>query len=375
MKSSVKKILAIEILVLLVIISNFFVPYLFDKYRYLVFFLGIGVLIYFLTGIDIDKTPNEKPIFKKTLFYVMLYFILIYLLGLFIGYAKTIYSWSFTNLVKNIIPAITIIIVCEVLRYQFIRKSNNNKIVIILSYLIFVTLDVVLAFNTYDLSIKDDLYEFIGLIIMGSLIKNVLMTIYDIKSDFYNSIAYRILTEIYVFIIPIIPDLGPYVNSVLLIVLPTVLSVVVFSYKNKEQDKPKNKRKRNIIFTIVVFILLLLVGLNSGFFKYQSLVIGSNSMKNYLSKGDVVILKKLDSKERKKLKEGDVIVFKYEKKLIAHRINKIVKRDERDFYITKGDNNERVDEGAIDGKNVLGIVKIKIKSIGLPSIWLNELFS
>ncbi|MBQ3474764.1 MAG: signal peptidase I [Bacilli bacterium] len=375
MKSSVKKILAIEILVLLVIISNFFVPYLFDKYRYLVFFLGIGVLIYFLTGIDIDKTPNEKPIFKKTLFYIMLYFILIYLLGLFIGYAKTIYSWSFTNLVKNIIPAITIIIVCEVLRYQFIRKSNNNKIVIILSYLIFVTLDVVLAFNTYDLSIKDDLYEFIGLIIMGSLIKNVLMTIYDIKSDFYNSIAYRILTEIYVFIIPIIPDLGPYVNSVLLIVLPTVLSVVVFSYKNKEQDKPKNKRKRNIIFTIVVFILLLLVGLNSGFFKYQSLVIGSNSMKNYLSKGDVVILKKLDSKERKKLKEGDVIVFKYEKKLIAHRINKIVKRDERDFYITKGDNNERVDEGAIDGKNVLGIVKIKIKSIGLPSIWLNELFS
>ena len=375
MKSSVKKILAIEILVLLVIISNFFVPYLFDKYRYLVFFLGIGVLIYFLTGIDIDKTPNEKPIFKKTLFYIMLYFILIYLLGLFICYAKTIYSWSFTNLVKNIIPAITIIIVCEVLRYQFIRKSNNNKIVIILSYLIFVTLDVVLAFNTYDLSIKDDLYEFIGLIIMGSLIKNVLMTIYDIKSDFYNSIAYRILTEIYVFIIPIIPDLGPYVNSVLLIVLPTVLSVVVFSYKNKEQDKPKNKRKRNIIFTIVVFILLLLVGLNSGFFKYQSLVIGSNSMKNYLSKGDVVILKKLDSKERKKLKEGDVIVFKYEKKLIAHRINKIVKRDERDFYITKGDNNERVDEGAIDGKNVLGIVKIKIKSIGLPSIWLNELFS
>ena len=112
MKSSVKKILAIEILVLLVIISNFFVPYLFDKYRYLVFFLGIGVLIYFLTGIDIDKTPNEKPIFKKTLFYIMLYFILIYLLGLFIGYAKTIYSWSFTNLVKNIIPAITIIIVC-----------------------------------------------------------------------------------------------------------------------------------------------------------------------------------------------------------------------------------------------------------------------
>ena len=375
MKNSVKKILAIEILVLLVIISNFFVPYLFDKYRYLVFFLGIGVLIYFLTGIDIDKTPNEKPIFKKTLFYVMLYFILIYILGLFIGYAKTIYSWSFTNLVKNIIPAITIIIVCEVLRYQFIRKSNNNKIVIILSYLIFVTLDVALAFNTYDLSIKDDLYEFIGLIIMGTLIKNVLMTIYDIKSDFYNSIAYRILTEVYVFIIPIIPDLGPYVNSVLLIVLPTVLSVVVFSYKNKEQDKPKNKRKRNIIFTIVVFILLLLVGLNSGFFKYQSLVIGSNSMKNYLSKGDVVILKKLDSKERKKLKEGDVIVFKYEKKLIAHRINKIVKRDERDFYVTKGDNNEKVDEGAVDGKNVLGIVRLKIKSIGLPSIWLNELFS
>ena len=68
MKNSVKKVLAIEIFVLLVIISNFFVPYLFDKYRYLVFFLGIGVLMYFLTGLDVEKTPNERPIFKKTMF-------------------------------------------------------------------------------------------------------------------------------------------------------------------------------------------------------------------------------------------------------------------------------------------------------------------
>ena len=210
---------------------------------------------------------------------------------------------------------------------------------------------------------------------MGSIIKNVLMTIYDTKSDCYNSIAYRIITESYVYIVPIIPDLGPYVNSVMLIVLPTVLSVVVFSYKNKEMDKPKNRKKRNIIFTIVVAVLLLLVGLNSGFFKYQSLVIGSNSMKNYMSKGDVVIIKKLDSNERKELKVGDIIAFKYDKKIVAHRINEIVKRDERDYYITKGDNNKEVDAGAIDGKNIIGVVTVRIKSIGLPSIWLNELFS
>lgn len=375
MKTSVKKILVVEIFVLLVIISSFFFPYLFDKYRFLVFFLGIGALLYFLTGLDIEKTPNEKPIFKKTLFYLLLYFLLIYILGLYIGFTKTVYTWSFTNLVKNITPTITIAVVCELIRYQFIKKSNNNKIAIILSYVIFLILDIALAFRNYDLSIKDELYEFLGLVVMGSIIKNVLMTIYDMKGDCYNAMAYRIITETYIYLVPIVPDLGPYVNSVLLIILPTILSIVTFNYKNKELEKPKNKKKRNIIFSIVVLVLLLLVGLNSGFFKYQSLVIGSNSMKDYLSKGDVVIIKKLDSKERQSLKEGDVIVFRYEKKIVAHRINKIVKRDERDYYITKGDNNKTVDAGAIDGKNVIGIVTLKIKSIGLPSVWLSELFS
>lgn len=374
MKDSIKKLLFIEIFMIIVVISTFFQPVLFKDYRYLIFLTIMGFVSYFFIGIDTTRMPDSKKILKNTAIVLLLYFFISYFLGFFIGFSKTIYSFGFTNLVKNIIPTITIIVVCELLRYQLIKKSNNNKLVIVLSFLIFVMLDMSIGLHNYNLSVKDELYEFIGIISLGSIAKNILMTTYAIRGDYFDAFVYRFVMELYIFIVPVIPGFSIYIDSILGIIVPVITCFVIINMKEKTIIKPKNRRRNNIIFFTVLFTLSFLVLLNSGFFKYQTIVIGSNSMKPKIAKGDVVLVERLNDKEKKELKVGDILIFKNQNKIISHRIYNIIERNNERYYVTKGDYNEKPDAGATDNKNVIGVVRLRFKKIGLISVWLNELF-
>ena len=134
MKSSTKKAILILLFMLIVNISNFFIPVLFEHYRYLIYLVLCGIIVNYLIGISVDTSINRQKILKNMSIYLMLYFFISFLSGLFIGFNKTIYSYTLSNLVKNVLPTITIIVVSEVLRYQFIKKTNNDKRVIALSF-------------------------------------------------------------------------------------------------------------------------------------------------------------------------------------------------------------------------------------------------
>ena len=375
MKTSVKKILTIEIIMLITILSGFFVPYLFENERYVIFLLIVGIATYFAVGLDFSRHRKEKDALKTVLICLLIFFMLSYLAGLFIGFNRTIYSFGLTNLSNNIAPTIVLIFLTEILRYQFIKKSNKNKIVVILSAIIFTGIDICIANTYYNLAVQNQLYEFVGLIIMCGITKNILMTVMALRYDYVVPITYRLVMDLYEFLIPIIPGFGPYVKSVIMIVYPIILTFLM--YKGDKifvKEKPEQKTKHNVAFIIVTVILLILVALNSGFFKYQTLVVGSNSMKPYISRGDVVLVDKIYTEEHKNLKKGDILAFKQHSKIIVHRIYKIIQRGDNVYFVTKGDNNNQADQGIIEPGDVVGKVLLKVKKIGLPSIWLNDLF-
>jgi signal peptidase len=181
--------------------------------------------------------------------------------------------------------------------------------------------------------------------------------------------------EGYIFIVPFTPRLGPYVTAVLAILLPVICAFVLYSTIKKDKlDKPPKSRRKNIIAAIIVFIVVIVVMSNSGFFKYQNMTIGSNSMKPYMSKGDIIILEKLKGKELKELKKDDILVFRYNTKIIAHRIYEVIDNGSEIMYRTKGDANDQVDNTLIREGDVIGVLRYRIRYIGLPSIWIQELF-
>lgn len=375
MKTSHKKVLLILLIIALVSAANFFFPVIFNNNKHLILIGFVLGILYFLLGINLKRNANDKKVLRNILIYVLIYYLFIYLLGLITGFVRTIYNYNLTNLIYNIIPSILTIIGVELIRGELIHKSNKSKLINILSCITFVLFEISLSFNGYNLTYKDSIYQFIGLTVIVSISRNILMTIIHSKTDYIPAIVYRLLMETAMFILLIQPDLGPYLNSVGLILLPGLIGIMILNMNKTIKDSPEKTKKNNRFYLALVCILLILVLLNSGLIKYQTLVIGSNSMKNFMEKGDVVLIEHLEKDERYNVKVGEILVYKYDGKIICHRVTKRLERSEQIYYKTKGDNNEKEDAIIISRDQVIGKILLRVKYIGLPSVWLSELFN
>ena len=375
MKSSVKKCLLIEILLGLSALFNFIFPSLFNHDKHIIF-LCLALLITFLSlGIDIRRNGNDKAIIRNILIYIFVYYIIIYLGGLFIGFARTIYSFTISNLINNILPTLATIVITELIRHELINKSNKNRIVLTTSCIMFIIFEASYNFAAYNMAIKDEIYKYIGLIIIASITKNILMTVLNMRTDALPGIIYRVILEELIYVVIIVPNLGPYLESVALIILPVFVAIMIINTEKKKIiEKPKDKKRTNKLYIVITAVLVLLVLINAGVLKYQSMVIGSDSMKDYMEKGDVILLERLKGNEKKELHKGEILVFRYDNKIISHRITKVIKRGSNVYYKTKGDNNDQEDNTVIEEEKVIGKVVVRIKYIGLPSVWLSELF-
>lgn len=372
MKKSLKQLLTIQIFMLLVIITGFFYGSIFENNLEVLFLLVSFIALYSVFKIDLKNDYKYKQILKIVITCLLFYFVFIYVAGLFTGFAKTIYTFNFNNFIYNIIPTIIYIILMECIRTIYINKSNNNKIIIILSCIIFILYDSFSKYYLYDFKVSDELYEYIGLIVLTSIARNIFLTILCSKSNVINCVIYRIITEIYIFLVPIVPNFGPYINSVLEIALPLIIGLILIRPPIRILSSPKKSKYSRTLSIVITAILLLIVLLNSGFIKYQMFVIGSNSMNTYIYRGDVIIARRTNNKEIKNIKKGEILVFRYNNKIISHRVYKIIKRDNKLYFKTKGDNNDQVDDNIVKEKDIIGTVSFRIKYIGLPSIWLRE---
>ena len=149
---------------------------------------------------------------------------------------------------------------------------------------------------------------------------------------------------------------------------------LIYKFYKKEKDEQivqENNKKRMINLIIPSLIVVFLVYITSGYFHYHAIVIASGSMTPNIQKGDVVIIEKVDNK--KTIKEGQVLAYKYGNIIIVHRIVKKVQIDQDVYYYTKGDANNDVDNYKIEESQVIGVVNVKIPYIGYPTIWIKEL--
>ena len=141
MKKSFKQLLTIQIFMLLVIITGFFSGTVFKSDLKVLFLFISFIALYSVFKLDIKNDYKYKKILKTVIICLLFYFIFIYISGLFTGFARTIYTFGFTDIIYNIIPTIIYIVLMELIRYIYLTKSDNNKVIIILSCIIFILYD------------------------------------------------------------------------------------------------------------------------------------------------------------------------------------------------------------------------------------------
>lgn len=342
-------------------------------------YLIIGILIsYRLIGFRKNKSMIEKDVILSIMAYLIFYYLVTYILGYFTGFTRNPYSTEIIMIIKNTFPVIMGIISAEILRYIVNCRIKDNKLLLVLSFLVFTLIDNTLTIsrlvipNTTSMTIIQQ----VGLFILPSITTNLLMTYLTIKVGYKPAIVYRLIMELPLYIIPIMPKFGDYIESVLRITLPVIF--FIWLYRRVEKSKVKKiviieKKKILNLFRInVLLFCAILVYLISGLFKYQALVIATGSMIPTINIGDVVIVDKIEGDELKQLELGEVIAYRKNNIVICHRIVDKIESGDEVFYETKGDNNPSEDQLLVEESQIVGLVKFKISYIGYPTVVLND---
>ena len=143
--------------------------------------------------------------------------------------------------------------------------------------------------------------------------------------------------------------------------------------EEKETKEEKNKIQKTlnivgktigwaIIIILITIIIRTLIFKQYYIFGYRCYLIGSGSMEPTINTGDAIIVK--DIKKENELKEGDIIAFSENNITVVHRIIKIQSDQGKNFYQTKGDNNNTSDGGLRTKKDIKGKMTLKISNAG-----------
>lgn len=384
MKKFNKKTIVIYSLILVYILFSNIFGY---KYYSTIMTSVINPLFYIITfiiSILLSNADNNQRIKAKvnkyqTMFILIISYLIIYvLLGLFLGYVKSIYSHSFLGILKNIWDYIIPIIFIELIRNILVRNSCNSKIVFLIIALLFTLIDIDL-FNIISLTNKAEIFKTTFSIILPAAIKNLSLTYISKTSGYTTNLIYLLPQKLTNIILPIFPDLDWYFISLLGILLPVFAFIIIKHLDDKiESSKSKSRLKKEKPIRIIILItpLIIFCLFVAGIFKYKPTAIVSNSMHPIFDRGDVVIVEKLDRKKRKNLKKYDIIEYKLNNIIVAHRIIHIEKHNDGSIlYITKGDNNNTADNEKVSSNQINGIVKFRVPKVGYPSVWLNDFFN
>lgn len=303
-----------------------------------------------------------------------------YMLGFKTGFSNS-YSSIFKNYISPIawIKVFLIVGLSELIRYVVVniecRKKFFNFSYQALMVIILFFVEMNIATKSYNFSSFNQLYEFFALIFVQSISKNLLLNYVTKRYGIKPCLCYRLIMDLYIYILPIVPKINVFIEGVILLVFPYVVYSLLKSLENHNKLEPIRKTKKHnkistIIFSVVFAVLVALV---SREFEYAMIAIGSGSMTGTVNKGDAIVYKKYHQ-DTDTLKEGDIIVYVKENVTIVHRIYKIYNLDGETVYQTKGDYNENADNWFVKKGDITGTVKFRVLLIAWPSVYLNEIF-
>lgn len=376
MKKSYKKLIIFDIILAIILILNSFILNILGNYYYMDIFLVLLLIIFrFIFGFEKDRHRYIKDIIINMTIIFMISFIIYYIFGIFIGFYKPNNFFTFYGIRTFIVPYIVMIIAREYLRLQILNKTDKSKILTVITCILFIALELSVAFANSTFNTNYNIFIFIALTVLPVISNNIVCTYIAKKVGYKPNIFWLLITGLYSVALPIVPNVGPYIQSLIKFLFPFVLMFNVYSFFEKRaRDVPISYVKKRIyieipILALIVFTLAYFV---SGYFRFYAIAIATGSMYPNIKVGDVVIVDQ--HKDYKDLKVGEVIAYKYGKVVIVHRLCDIVVIKGDYYFYTKGDNNENKDNYIIYPDTIMGNVKVKIPYIGLPTVWLNQLF-
>ena len=341
------------------------------------FIAFIAFLSYLFFGYQKFKFNSIRKNVLILVFIVMVvYFILIYGIGFFTGYERSKYDLSFTGIFNNIFGLSLYIIASEIFRYIFISANRDKKYLAVLISIILSLIEFNLTFTTLGEVTVESMFYLITTTVVPVIVKHILLSYLCYNLGHVPAIVYNLIMSIYMFVIPVVPNISNYFISLLGIIIPFIIYIFSSRMLTEYYDKTTPEFNHRVFsfmdipIGIAIVVLALFI---SGIFRFFLIGVASESMSPYINKGDAVLIDK--SIKIKDMKKGDVIAYQSGDKVIIHRIVTIdTNKDGVIIVDTKGDANNVKDNVELKDEDIIGKMVFKIPYIAWPTVWLKERF-
>lgn len=337
-----------------------------------IFWIGLSILLQHFLGKNIENKKLKKQIREYTIIATLVFIIVYMLSGLFVTFGKNPYNASPIGLMHNLWISGSILISKEFVRYKLINNvyEKDKKQVAIIITVIYVTINIE---TTRFFGANITAFSFVQYFIQSTLpniAKNILFSYIAINGNYTSSIIYQLITNMYFWISPIIPNAPWVMTAIIDITIPVILFLYIRFTKNKlnifkKREDIKNSDPKSIIPLVISIILAIWFAI--GIFPLKPVAIASGSMEDELYIGDIVIIKKCNAND---VNVGDIIEYQMDGYTVVHRIIEKTQRNGEFYFITKGDNNNSADD-EVREEQLIGKVVFKIRYLGYPAIWLH----
>lgn len=374
MKKSYKKLIIFTFIFILIFLLNSFVFKIFSQTLLNLLLVFLLVIDYFLFGFEKDRHRYTKDIILEIIIILISFFLLYYLFGILIGFAKTENYLTIKSVVNIIIPIIIYIILKEFLRYQLLIKASNDKKLLILVTIFFIIMDSTIPFSLHSLTFDKEVFLLISVTFLPLVTENILLSFLSLNFGYKPCLVYLLITKLYWYLLPLVPNPNEYIYSLIFFLLPAIILIKLKRWLALDRvelvvDNNYYQKKNELLYYIPsVALVLILTYLVSGYFRYYAIAVASGSMEEIISKGDVVVV----DQRYKKINDTDIIAYKYNERIVIHRVYKIINVNNEYYIYTKGDANKDYDKYKITKDMIIGVVKFKIPVIGYPTVLLNE---
>lgn len=337
--------------------------------------IPIAVIIPLLIKKRSILSINKRQVLLLMTIIALVYLTLYYLTGIKFGFYSNPYKLNVKNLFAVIIPIVAIIVCTEIVRHVMV--AQKSKLATVLCYFSCIIAELLMVSN---LSAVKSFGQFMNLIagaLFPALIANLLYNYLSSRYGLYPNLVYRLITTLYLYVIPIRSGISDAMLSFFRILIPIAIYMFIDALYEKKRKRALQQASRvwrvaSAVLTVAVIIIMTgTVMLISNQFRYGALVIATPSMTGELDRGDMVIY---ESYDEQLISEGQVIIFEKDGTVIVHRVIDIEIINGEMRYYTKGDANEHTDPGYITDANIVGLAEGRLEGGGYPTIWMRSLF-
>jgi signal peptidase len=280
---------------------------------------------------------------------------------------------TLSSFLRYVLPISVIIVSTEKIRE--IMLAGSPRVLVLISYAVGVASELACKGGIPSIRNVYQVAALFGLVVFPALTANILFTYLTKRYGMASAISYRMIMTLYVYFIPASTDAPRALVAFILMLLPLIIYLFVDALFEKRVRYALKRNKSviaRVLACLVLVLMLCFILLITCQFRFGMVMIATDSMTGTINRSDAVIYEKYDSSDTP-VTEGDIIIFMENNRRVVHRIVEINNVNGQRQYITKGDANETNDPGFRTDSDIVGVVRLRVRFLGYPSLVLHEL--